>query len=79
MITNEYSFPSRDGKTPLHTVEWLPEGAPRAVVQIAHGVSEYAARYQPLAAFLTERGFAVTGNDHIGHGLSLAPGAPAAD
>lgn len=76
MVKNEASFLSHDGKTPIHTVEWLPEGAVRAVLQISHGVAEYAARYEPLAEYLTKRGFAVAGNDHIGHGLSVAPGAP---
>lgn len=78
MLKNEFTFPSADGKTTIHAVEWLPEGNVRAVLQIAHGVSEYAARYAPLAEFLTQRGYAVTANDHIGHGQSLTPGAPIA-
>ena len=76
MVRNEFTFPSADGKTSIHAVEWLPEGtAPRAVLQIAHGVSEYILRYEPFAAFLTERGFAVVGHDHLGHGGSVVPGA----
>lgn len=76
MVRNEFTFPSADGKTAIHAVEWLPEGtAPRAVLQIAHGVSEYILRYEPFAAFLTEQGFAVVGHDHLGHGGSVAPGA----
>ena len=38
MVKREFTFPSADGKTAIHAVEWLPEGAPRAVLQIAHGV-----------------------------------------
>lgn len=76
MVKREFTVLSRDGKTNLHTVEWLPEGSPRAVLQIAHGVSEYVLRYGDLAAYLAERGFAVVGNDHLGHGQSAAPGAP---
>ena len=57
-------------------MEWLPDGAPRAVLQIAHGVSEYVLRYEDFAGYLTERGFAVVGNDHLGHGLSVSDGAP---
>lgn len=30
----------------------------------------------PWPAYLTERGIAVVGNDHLGHGSSVAPGAP---
>ena len=75
MVRNEFTFLSADGKTPIHTVEWLPDGTPKAVLQIAHGVSEYILRYEPFATYLTERGFAVVGHDHIGHGSSLADGA----
>ncbi len=48
---------------------WLPEGQePRAVVQIAHGASEHAGRYERLAHVLTRAGYAVYANDHRGHG-----------
>ncbi|MEG1593592.1 MAG: alpha/beta hydrolase [Oscillibacter sp.] len=74
MGKREFTIPSADGKTALHAVEWLPEGAPRAVVQISHGVSEYILRYEPFAEYLTKQGFAVIGNDHLGHGSSVAEG-----
>lgn len=76
MVQTEFTFPSVDGKTALHAVEWTPETAPRAVVLVSHGVAEYLLRYRPLAEFLTNRGFAVAGHDHLGHGASVAPGAP---
>jgi len=75
MVRNEFTFPSADRKTAIHAVEWLPEGPVRAVLQIAHGVSEFILRYEPFAVWLTERGFAVVGHDHLGHGDSVAPGA----
>ncbi len=71
----EFFFPSSDGRTQIHAVEWTPDGEPRGVYQIAHGVSEYALRYEPFAEFLTGKGFAVVANDHIGHGQSVAEGA----
>ena len=74
MTRNEFTFPSADGKTGIHAVEWLPEGRPRAVLQVSHGVAEYVLRYEPLAEYLTARGFAVAGHDHLGHGGSVAPG-----
>ncbi len=76
MVKREFTVLSHNGKTPLHAVEWLPEERPRAVLQIAHGVSEYILRYEELAAYLTERGVAVVGNDHLGHGASHTDGAP---
>ena len=33
MVKREFTFPSADGKTAIHAVEWLPEGTPRAVLQ----------------------------------------------
>ena len=76
MLQREFTVPSSDGKTALHAVDWVPDGPVRAVLQLSHGVSEYILRYQPLAAFLTGRGIAVAGHDHLGHGTSVAPGAP---
>lgn len=71
----EFTYPSADGRTQIHAVEWRPEGEPTAVLQIAHGVAEYALRYEPFARFLTARGFLVVANDHLGHGQSVAEGA----
>ncbi|MBR3962830.1 MAG: lysophospholipase [Oscillospiraceae bacterium] len=76
MIHNSFYFPSSDGKTTIHGEEWLPEGAPKAVLQIAHGIAEYVHRYNDFAEFLAENGIAVVGEDHIGHGESVAKGAP---
>lgn len=75
MVRNEFTFLSADGKTNIHAVEWLPEGDVRAVLQISHGVAEYILRYEPFAEYLTARGFAVVGHDHLGHGASVSDGA----
>lgn len=72
----EFTFPSADGRTAIHAVEWHPEREPAGVLQIAHGVAEYALRYEPFARFLNAHGFLVVANDHLGHGESVAEGAP---
>lgn len=66
----ESFFLSSDGKTRIHTVTWQKDEAPRAVLQLAHGICEYVWRYDAFASFLAERGFLVVGNDHLGHGKS---------
>lgn len=50
---------------------WLPSSRPKAVVQIAHGLAEHAARYARLADALTAAGYAVYANDHRGHGRTV--------
>lgn len=71
MVKEEFFYPSADGEHTIHAVLWRPEGPVRGVVQIVHGICEYALRYAPFAQFLTGHGFAVTGNDHLGHGQSV--------
>jgi alpha-beta hydrolase superfamily lysophospholipase len=51
---------------------WLPDGRPRAIVQIAHGASEHSGRYARFADFLVQQGYAVYANDHRGHGVTAA-------
>lgn len=63
----EFTFLSSDGKTRLHAMQWLPEGTPRAVLQISHGVAEHIGRYDGFARYLNEQGLAVVGHDHLGH------------
>jgi alpha-beta hydrolase superfamily lysophospholipase len=65
--------------TDAHGVEisyevW-PAAKPHAVVQLVHGLGEYAARYAALAARLNAAGYSVYADDHRGHGQTgLAQG-----
>ena len=68
--TFDLSYPSSDGIHTIHAREWVPEGAPRGVVQIVHGVAEHIGRYDPAARFLAAHGYLVCGGDHLGHGLT---------
>ncbi len=66
----ESPFTLERGGASLYVYRWLPDegGAVRGVVQVSHGMAEHAARYAPLAEFLTREGFAVYAHDHRGHG-----------
>ena len=76
-IRSEYYFTSADKKTLIHVNQWTPLGREiRGVVQIAHGVAEYGARYELFADYLCRNGFVVVANDHLGHGLSRVEGRP---
>lgn len=43
-------------------------GAPRAIVQLLHGVGEHAGRYGAVIEALTGAGYTVYADDHRGHG-----------
>lgn len=67
----EIYYPSEDGRTTIHACIWRPEGDIKAVLQIIHGMAEYAERYAPFAERLSERGYLVCAEDHLGHGKSV--------
>lgn len=70
-MKSEFFYPSRDGVTSIHAIEWIPTQKPRAILQISHGMVEYIARYDEFAEYLCERGIYVVGQDHLGHGQSV--------
>ena len=70
---SETSFLSGDGVHQIYCRQWTPaEGPVRAAVQLVHGVAEHIGRYDGFASFLAEHGFAVAGDDHLGHGRTAA-------
>lgn len=74
MKATEFCYPSIDGIHQCHACQWLPEGKPKAVVQIVHGVADHVVRYDSFACFLAEHGFLVVGEDHLGHGKTARAG-----
>ncbi len=61
-------FPS--GGLTVAAYRWDPDGAPRAIVQITHGMGEHALRYADLAQALNARAMVVYAQDHRGHGAT---------
>ena len=68
MMRDSY-FPSC-GKGIIHACRWEPEQPIIGVVQIVHGIAEYAQRYETFAKFLNAMGYLVVAEDHMGHGKS---------
>lgn len=66
----DFYFASSTGENEIRARICVPDGAPKAVVQIAHGIAEHIERYDPFMCFLAENGFVAVGNDHLGHGKS---------
>ncbi len=71
MTKREFAYPSRDGATRIHAIEWIPEGEITGILQICHGMVEYIDRYDEFARYLADRGIYVVGHDHLGHGKSV--------
>lgn len=71
-MKTEFTFASSNGHDTIQAYQWLPDGEARAVVQLAHGMTEYMKNYEELAKYLTDNGFAVVGMDYIGHGMTAS-------
>ena len=69
MITKPIHYPSAKPNTISWGMLWTPdEGVPiKGVLQICHGMCEYIERYTHVAQWFCDQGYAVCGNDHIGH------------
>jgi alpha-beta hydrolase superfamily lysophospholipase len=63
------------GGVTVAAYRWDPDGEPRAIAQIVHGVGEHAQRYQPLVDDLLQSGYVVYSHDHRGHGNTSASAA----
>jgi len=65
----EFTYLSSDGKNHVAAYLYTPaDRVPRAVVQICHGMCDYIGRYAALTEALVAAGYAVCGNDCLGHG-----------
>lgn len=68
----DFYFDSSTGKNKIRAHMCLPDGEPKAIVQIAHGIAEHMDRYDDFMLFLAEKGYLAVGDDHLGHGKSIS-------
>ncbi len=59
--------------TDIYYQGWLPDGNVKAVLLVVHGLGEYSGRYMNVVNHFVPLGYAVYGQDHIGHGKSDGP------
>nr|MBE6544973.1 alpha/beta hydrolase [Oscillospiraceae bacterium] len=72
-IHKEIYFPSSDGKNKIHAELFIPsDNNIKGIVQLAHGMMDYVGRYGLLADALCAAGYVLAGNDHLGHGDTVA-------
>ena len=81
--TNEtrFSVSAADGHS-IEAYAWATpaaSAAPRAVVQLVHGMSEHIRRYRHVAQALAAQGYVVYGSEHRGHGQSALDTGTAGD
>jgi alpha-beta hydrolase superfamily lysophospholipase len=72
MKSDEWGWKSNDGLE-MYAQSWEPEGAPKAVVCLVHGLGEHSGRYAHVGKAFTEAGFALAAFDLRGHGKSGGP------
>ena len=70
----EFTFKSSTGINKIHAIKCIPDGTPKAIIQIAHGIGGNASRYKEFMEYLANNGYAVYANDHLGHGGSIVTG-----
>lgn len=71
----EFYFDSRDRESKIHAIKWIPDvEKPVCILQIIHGMAEHIDRYDELARYYAKKGILVVGDDHLGHGKTVADG-----
>ena len=68
----EFTIDSRDMKTKLACYVWEPRSEAKAILVMAHGMTEYLLRYKEMAEYMVSQGIIFAGLDHLGHGKSAA-------
>jgi alpha-beta hydrolase superfamily lysophospholipase len=63
---SDRTFVDAKGVT-IHYYTWAAP-KPKGILQLAHGLGEYATRYEGLAQALVRAGYSVYADDHRGHG-----------
>src|SRR5438067_8867698 len=54
----------------IYYQSWLPDGLPKAVLLVVHGLGEHSGRYGNVVNYFLPRGYAIYALDHYGHGKS---------
>lgn len=65
----EWNWKSFDGLG-MFSRGWAPEGKPKAVIVLVHGLGEHCGRYDHVGRMLAENGYALLAFDLRGHGKS---------
>ena len=67
----EIKAPSSDGIHTLRGYIYIPDGIPKGIFHIVHGMTEHIGRYDFLMKYYAEQGYIVAGYDNLGHGRTV--------
>lgn len=70
-MIKKLTFVSRTDGLKIAALALIPDGEPRAVIQLSHGVCGCKERFLPFMEYMSERGVACISSDHRGHGESV--------
>ena len=65
------SVTSSDGIHTLVGRVYLPDGAPKGLFQVVHGMTEHIPRYHHFMTAMAQAGYICFGYDHLGHGATV--------
>ena len=68
----EKSVGSSDGINTLRGKVYLPDGDPKGLFHVVHGMTEHIGRYDRFMRDICEEGYIAFGYDHLGHGNTAA-------
>ena len=66
-----YTFDSKCDGLQLEIAVTVPEGEPRGIVQISHGMAEHKERYTDFMQYFSAYDYICVVHDHRGHGASV--------
>lgn len=64
-------FPSSDGKHKLYCKIYKPDGNPKGLMHVVHGMIEHIGRYDAFMREMAENGYICYGFDNLGHGHTV--------
>ncbi len=65
-----FTFKSKDNLTLMGRAWMVPNGQPKGIVNLVHGLGEHSGRYAHVGEALVDAGYHLVGFDLRGHGLS---------
>ncbi|MEG1869087.1 MAG: alpha/beta hydrolase [Clostridiales bacterium] len=68
----EVKFPSVESGQTIYGEVFYPSGEIKGILQFAHGMSDYGARYGDLFEMLAQNGYVAGYSDHLGHGYTAS-------